>query len=99
MGEKEFIIKNRLLVTIPCDIGDMVYNVTDYQVVPYEVIGIRYGQTIYQDDFRKKDEKIYIECLRKSGVIRMSAPITEIGRTIYLSENEAKSKLGGKENA
>lgn len=29
----------------------------------------------------------------------MSAPITSIEKTVYLSEEEAISKLGGKENA
>lgn len=99
MLKKQLMIKNNVLASVPCDIGDTVYEVINNTVVPYEVIGVRYGQTIYQDDIGKKDKKIYIECLRKLGVLRMSAPITSIGKTVYLSEEEAISKSGGKENA
>lgn len=41
MLKKQQMIKNNVLVSIPCDIGDIVYEVANNTVVPYDVIGVR----------------------------------------------------------
>ena len=81
-----------LLVRLPCKVGDMVWhNIFGYPE-SYEIKAFSYG---YCDSYVKSDieDQIIFYYENYSGLITGAFPISEIGKTVFLTREEAEKKL------
>ena len=81
-----------LLVRLPCKVGDMLwYNILGY-TESYEIKAFSYG---YCDSYVEPDieDQIIFYYENYIGSITGAFPMSEIGKTIFLTREEAKKKL------
>ena len=83
-----------LLVRLPCKVGDMPwYNILGY-TESYEIKAFSYG---YCDGYIEAGEEIRDEiifyCENHTGSIIGSFPVSGIGKTVFLTREEAEKKL------
>lgn len=83
-----------LLVRLPCKVGDMLwYNILGY-TESYEIKAFSYG---YCDGYIEAGEEIRDEiifyCENHTGSIIGSFPVSGIGKTVFLTREEAEKKL------
>lgn len=81
-----------LFVRLPCKVGDMVWdNVFGYPE-SYEIKAFSYG---YCDSYVEPDieDQIIFYYENYSGSITGAFPMSEIGKTVFLTREEAEKKL------
>lgn len=83
-----------LLVRLPCKVGDMLwYNILGY-TESYEIKAFSYG---YCDGYIEAGEEIRDEiifyCENHTGSIIGSFPVSGIGKTVFLTREEAEKKM------
>lgn len=88
----EDLEEQSLLVRLPCKVGDMVWhNIFGYPE-SYEIKAFSYG---YCDSYVKSDieDQIIFYYENYSGLITGAFPMSEIGKTVFLTREEAVKKL------
>lgn len=96
LGEYERAEEQNLLVRLPCKVGDMVWDNDFGYPESYEIKAFSYG---YCDSYVEpgigiEDEIIfYYENYTHSISITGAFPISEIGKTVFLTREEAEKKL------
>ena len=81
-----------LLVRLPCTVGDMVWDNDFGYPESYEIKAFSYGYCDSYVDSDIEDEIIfYYE--NYTGSITGAFPMSEIGKTIFLTHEEAEKKL------
>ena len=87
----EYLLENGVIVP-PCKVGDMVYVISRYYAGDWEVYKCEIDAiTIYENN-------TFISCIANDvrfGKINFGLNISEIGKTVFLTKEEAKSKLKG----
>lgn len=81
-----------LLVRLPCKVGDMVWD-NDYGYPePYEIKAFSYG---YCDSYVESDieDQIIFYYENYSGSITGAFPMSEIGKTVFITSEEVEKKL------
>ena len=82
-----------LLLRLPCKVGDIVFDNDFKEVYPYRITGFSFGiAEDYIDDPVKEDEIVYY-CINSTGSITGSFASSEIGKTVFLTKEEAEKKL------
>lgn len=82
-----------LLLRLPCKVGDVIWDI-DYGVpTTYEITGYSFGEA---DDYI--DEPIITDDIvcyysNSNGSITGSFAVSEIGKTVFLTKEEAEQKL------
>lgn len=81
-----------LLVRFPCKVGDMIWENDFGYPVPYEIKAFSYG---YCDSYVEPDieDQIIFYHENYSGSITGSFAMSEIGKTVFLTNEEAEKKL------
>ena len=81
-----------LLVRLPCKVGDMVQDNDFGYPESYEIKAFSYG---YCDSYVEPDieDQIIFYYENYSGSITGAFPMSEIGKTIFLTNEEAEKKL------
>ena len=81
-----------LLVRLPCKVGDMVWDNDFGYPESYEIKAFSYG---YCDSYVEPDteNQIIFYYENYSGSIAGAFPISEIGKTVFLTREEAEKKL------
>ena len=81
-----------LLVRLPCKVGDMVWDNDFGYPESYEIKAFSYG---YCDSYVEPDieDQIIFYYENYSGSITGAFPTSEIGKTIFLTREEAEKKL------
>lgn len=81
-----------LLVRLPCKVGDMVWDNDFGYPESYEIKAFSYG---YCDSYVEPDteDQIIFYYENYSGSIAGAFPISEIGKTVFLTREEAEKKL------
>ena len=80
--------------SLPCKIGDTIYEVLGGQILPNKVIGFRIGRT--QEDDEDNDDDYYSDTewnIEFEGAGVTSSPISDIGKTLFLTPEDAKKAL------
>lgn len=88
-----------LLVRLPCKVGDMVWDNDFGHPESYEIKAFSYGycDSYVEPDIGIEDEIIfYYE--NSDGSITGAFPMSEIGKTVFLTREEAEKKLGEMKN-
>ena len=83
-----------LLVRLPCKVGDMLwYNVFGY-LESYEIKAFSYGHCdSYVEVSAEIEDEIIFYCENYTGSITGSFPMSEIGKTVFLTREDAEKKL------
>ncbi len=85
-------IKNGTLVELPCKVGDIVYVVSRYYAGDWEVYKCKIDNlTIY-------GKNTFISCDANTaifGKINFGLNVSEIGKTVFFTKEEAEQKLKG----
>ena len=86
-----------LLVRLPCKVGDKVWDNDFGHPVPYEIKAFSYG---YCDSYVEPDieDQIIFYYENYSGSITGSFAMSEIGKTVFLTREEAEKKLDEMKN-
>ena len=81
-----------LLVRLPCNVGDMVWDNDFGYPESYEIKAFSYG---YCDSYVEPDieDQIIFYYENYSGSITGAFPMSEIGKTVFLTREEAEKKL------
>ena len=81
-----------LLVRLPCKVGDMVWDNDFGYPESYEIKAFSYG---YCDSYVEPDieDQIIFYYENYSGSITGAFPMSEIGKTVFLTREEAEKKL------
>lgn len=81
-----------LFVRLPCKVGDMVWDNDFGYPESYEIKAFSYG---YCDSYVEPDieDRIIFYYENYSGSITGAFPISEIGKTVFLTHEEAVNKL------
>lgn len=92
LADYEDLEEQSLLVRLPCKVGDMVWhNIFGYPE-SYEIKAFSYG---YCDSYVKSDieDQIIFYYENYSGLITGAFPMSEIGKTVFLTREEAEKRL------
>lgn len=81
-----------LLVRLSCKIGDMVWDINTGYLEPYKITAFSLG---YCDSYVEPDieDQIIFYSENYSGSIKVAFPMSEIGKTVFSTREEAKKKL------
>lgn len=92
LGEYERAEEQGLLVRLPIKIGDMVWDNDFGYPESYEIKAFSYG---YCDSYVESDieDQIIFYYENYSGSITGAFPMSEIGKTVFLTREEAEKKL------
>lgn len=95
----EDLEKQGLLVRLPCKVGDMVWDNDFGYPESYEIKAFSYG---YCDSYVEPgigiEDEIIFYYENSIGSITGAFPMSEIGKTVFLTREEAKKKLEEMEN-
>ena len=81
-----------LLVRLPCNVGDMVWDNDFGHPESYEIKAFSYG---YCDSYVEPDieDEIIFYYENYTGSITGAFPMSEIGKTVFLTREESENKL------
>ena len=92
LADYEDLEEQGLLVRLPCKVGDMVWDNDFGYPESYEIKAFSYG---YCDSYVEPDieDKIIFYYENYTGSITGAFPMSEIGKTVFLTREEAVKKL------
>ena len=94
LAEYEDLEEQGLLVRLPCKVGDMVWDNDFGYPESYEIKAFSYG---YCDSYVESgvgiEDEIIFYYENSIGSITGAFPMSEIGKTIFLTREEAEKKL------
>lgn len=91
LAEYEDLEEQGKLLKLHCKMGDMVWNNDFGRPCCYTVVGFSFGKI---DDKEENDiGELQVYCQNSSGSIRIRFPISEIGKTIFRTQEEAEAAL------
>lgn len=102
-GEREYRVLDKLatyedleeqglLVRLPCKVGDIVYDSFFGYPEPHMVKAISYGYCIGYVEPKIENEIIFY-CENYTNTMKVIFPMKELGRTVFLTREEAVKKL------
>ena len=93
LAEYEDLEEQGLLLRLPCKVGDTVWDNDCVNSYPYTITGFSFGTSEdYIDEPVSLKEVVYY-CSDYSGSITGSFAVSEIGRTVFLTKEDAEQKL------
>ena len=100
LKEYEDLEEQGLLLRLPCKIGDTIWDNDFGRTVGFEVTGFSFGDMNedYCDDEVKVFNQIIVYYKNSNGSITGSFAVSEIGKTVFLTQEEAEQKLKGMES-
>lgn len=92
LAEYEDLEEQGLLVRLPCKVGDTVWDNDFGYPEPYEIKAFSYG---YCDSYVEPDieDEIIFYYENSIGSVTGAFPMSELGKTVFLTREEAKKKL------
>ena len=82
-----------LLVKLPCKVGDTVWDNDFGKPCAYTITGFSLGTGEDYIDEPVSEKEIVYYCSNSSGSITESFAAIEIGKTVFLTQDEAEQKL------
>lgn len=92
LADYEDLEARSLLVRLPCKVGDIVWDNDFRYPQPYEIKAYSYGYCdSYVEAYAEEEIVFYYE--NSNGSITGAFPMSEIGKTVFLTREEAVNKL------
>lgn len=78
----------------PCKVGDMVWDIDFGRPCSYEVTGFSFG-SLNDDDWEEEKvlDQVFVYYTNSNGSITGTFAVSEIGKTVFLTRQEAEDKL------
>ena len=93
LGKYEDAEEQGLLLRLPCKVGDVIWD-NDYGVpTAYEITGYSFGESDGYIEYPASKTEIVFYYSNTSGSITGSFAVSEIGKTVFLTQAEAEQKL------
>lgn len=93
LGEYENLEEQGLLIKLPCRVGDIIWD-NDYGVpTAYEITGYSFGESDGCIEYPASKTEIVFYFSNTSGSITGSFALSEIGKSLFLTQAEAEAKL------
>ena len=93
LGEYEDLEERGLLLRLPCKVGDTVWD-NDYgKPCAYTITGFSFGTGENYIDEPVSEKQVVYYYSNYSGSITGSFAVSEIGKTVFLTQAEAEQKL------
>lgn len=92
LGEYERAEEQGLFVRLPCKVGNMVYDIFFGYPEAHMVKAISYGYFIGYIEPKIENEIIFY-CENCTNTMRVMFPMSELGKTVFLTREEAEKKL------
>lgn len=93
LAEYENAEEQGLLLKLPCKLGDSVWDTDLGRPEQFIVTGFSYGDLNDYGDYIEVFDKLLIHYRNSSGSITGDFVITEIGKSVFLTREEAKQKI------
>lgn len=98
LGQLEDLEEKGLLQKFPCKKGDVIYDINHGSIIELTVIGFRFGRMSNDDDDELfQSEEWRVECEANDGVIAASVPLSELGKNVFLTMQQAEQALNNME--
>ncbi len=83
------------LLKLPCAVGDIVWDIDFGRPCSYEVTGFSFGSLNDDDDWEEEKvlDQIVVYYTNSSGSISGIFAVSEIGKTVFLTREEAEDAL------
>lgn len=92
LADYEDLEARSLLVRLPCKVGDIVWDNDFRYPQSYEIKAYSYGYCdSYVEAYAEEEIVFYYE--NSNGSITGAFPMSEIGKTVFLTREEAEKKL------
>ena len=92
LADYENLEEHVLLVKLPCKVGDIIWDNDFGYPQSYEINAYSYGYCdSYVESYVEEEVVFYFENSNRS--ITGSFPMSEIGKTVFLTREEAEKKL------
>ena len=93
LAEYEDLEEQGLLLKLPCKVGDIIWD-NDYGVpTAYEITGYSFGESDGYIEYPASKTEIVFYFSNTSGSITGSFASSEIGKTVFLSQDDAEQAL------
>lgn len=94
LAEYENLEEQGLLLRLPISVGSAIWDNDFGSPYKYEVTGFSYGD-INEDDYDEElpTDELIVHYRNYNGGITGKFPISEIGKTVFLTQSEAEEKL------
>ena len=93
LAEYEDLEEQGLLLRLPCKVGDIIWDNDFGKPCAYRIAGFSFGEADgYIDDPVITDDIVYYYS-NYNGSIMGSFAVSEIGKTVFLTQAEAEQKL------
>ena len=96
VNREDYKEMGELTVNLPCNKGDVVYDINHDCIIELTVIGFRFGRMSNENE----DDKFYfprnewcVQCESNNGIIHVSVPISKFGKTFFLTKEDAEQAL------
>ena len=95
LKEYEDLEEQGLLLRLPCKVGDTVWDNDFGRTVGFEVTGFSFGDM--NEDYCDGEVKVFNQIIvyykNSKGSVTGSFAVSEIGKTVFLTQAEAEQKL------
>lgn len=94
LAEYEDLEEQGRLLKFPCKVGDMVWDIDFGRPCSYEVTGFSFG-SLNDDDWEEEKVlgQVVVYYTNSNGSITGTFAVSEIGKTVFLTRQEAEDKL------
>lgn len=82
-----------LLQQLPCNVGDVIYDINHSSIIELTVIGFRFGRMSNESDNMFQRDEWCVECEGNGGVIHASIPFSKFGKIVFLTREQAEQAL------
>ena len=82
-----------LLISLPCKVGDTVFDICGKEICSYKITGFSFGTSDNFVDEPVQEDDIIFYCSDSTGIITGSFPSCEMGKIIFRTEAEAEAAL------
>ena len=93
LGEYEDLEEQGLLLRLPCKVGDAVWDSHYGKPCAYTITGFSFGAGEYYIDEPVTEKEVVCYCSNSNENITISFAVSEIGKTVFLTQAEAEQKL------
>lgn len=92
--EYESLEEQNRLIKLPCSVGDMVWDIDFGRPCSYEVTGFSFG-SMNDDDWEEERilDQVVVYYTNSNGSITGTFAVSEIGKTVFLTREEAEAAL------
>ena len=94
LAEYEDLEEQKKLLTLPCAVGDIIWDIDFGRPYSYEVTGFSFG-SMNDDDWEEERilDQVVVYYTNSNGSITGAFAVREIGKTVFFTREEVEAAL------